>query len=195
MGRHYLLDTNAYYLFFQKDKREELNRLSEKLRFGENICFSISEISSLEIHSVLGKYRRGIQCQVQQCKRTIISDGASSPCLNTWTTKERAKLNLKTFRGIQKMVSDIESKNGIIQADVLCLEQKSITIGTKLLIDYADRYNFGSHDALIAGSVINSRRNKKLDMILVTSDKALKAVMESENIPFYDPMQQSKHSQ
>ena len=84
------------------------------------------------------------------------------------------------------MISDIESKNGTIQADILHLEQEAINIGRKLLMDYADCYNFGSHDALIAGSVINARINN-LDLVLVTSDKALKAVLDNENIPVFDP--------
>lgn len=189
MNRGYLLDTNAYYLFFQKDMQEELSRLSKQLKIGENTCFFLSEISSLEIHSVLGKYRRGVQSQTQQCERTVILEERIQPCQNTWIARGRKKLNPKVFRDMRKMISDIESKKGFIQAEIIPLEREAISTGMRLLMDYADRHSLGSHDALIAGSLINARQqDKNLDLILVTSDKALKAVLSSENVPFLDPL-------
>lgn len=88
---------------------------------------------------------------------------------------------------MKKMVSDIEAKKGFIQADVISLNTSSIEIGTNLLIKYADRYNFGSHDALIIGSFIDARINGGENITIVTSDKGMKAVLEDESLPYFDP--------
>lgn len=190
MRTYYMIDTNSYYLFFQKNKFDEQARLKEKLCFDEKITFFISEITSLEIHSVLGKYCRGIPSQTQICRKIIVSaDSLEASCINPWTIRGRNKLRPRVFRNMQKLVSDIESKNGSIQADILPLEQESIEKGTQLLIKYAHRYSFSSHDALIAGSFIYVREMcKTSDWTLVTSDKGLKAMLKEEKIDYFDPL-------
>jgi rRNA-processing protein FCF1 len=90
------------------------------------------------------------------------------------------------------MISDIEAKRGDIQATVLELDDLSIAKGRELLLKYADRYNCGSHDALIVGSLIVARQVRGTDLTLVTSDKGLQAVLKDEAIPFYDPASQSQ---
>ncbi len=224
----YFLDTNAYFLFFQNPKTpktDQYNNLLKEIDTKGQIFFHISEITSLEIHSVLGKYRRGAQSQKQNCERDILTPkcsntwvtkvrkilfhiseitsseihsvlgkyrrGAQSQtqnckCSNIWITRARKKLELKVYRDLQKMVSDIEAKKGSIQADVIKLNTCSIEIGTNLLIKYSDSYNFGSHDALIMGSFIDAR-NKMANLIIVTSDKGMKAVLKDESLPYFDP--------
>ena len=67
----YFLDTNAYSLFFQKPKTNQYDNLLKEIHEKRQILFSISEITSLEIHSVLGKYRRGVQAQRQSCEHIL----------------------------------------------------------------------------------------------------------------------------
>jgi hypothetical protein len=57
-----------------------------------------------------------------------------------------------------------------------------------LLIKYADSYNFGSHDALIAGTTITLQEIKNIALTLVTSERGLKAVLKEENIHCIDPL-------
>ena len=187
MPMPFLLDTNAYYLFFQFPKSPSYLRLTQKVKAGTKMSFYISEITSMEIHSVLGKYHRRSPRQLQQCKREIIVDGQTAKCSNTWIFPGRKRLKLKVFRDIRKMISDIETRRGDIQATMLKLNDSSIARARELLMKYADRYNHSSHDALIAASLIIARKVQGLDLTLVTSDKGLQAVLRDEAIPFYDP--------
>ncbi len=161
MPTPFLLDTNAYFRLFPSSRTQSeinvYNRLKQKIEEGSKISFYISEITSMEIHSVLGKYRR------------------------------REKMKPKVFRDMQKMISDIETRKGDIQATILKLDHASITKARELLMKYADRYNFGSNDALIVGSLVVAKEVRGMDLTLVTSDKGIKAFLNYESIPFYDP--------
>lgn len=183
----FLLDTNCYFLFFQRPKSPSYLRLTQKLKAGSEISFYIAELTSMEIHSVVGKYRRGAPSQRQQCERTIIIGNKTANCSNLWLSSGRGKMKPKVFRDIQKMIFDIEARKGDIQATILELERGSIESARQLLLKYADRYSLGSHDALVGGSLIVARKVKGMDLTLVTSDKGLKAVLKDESIPFYDP--------
>jgi len=183
----YFLDTNSYFIFFQNPKTEQYDNLLKKIHLNGKTLFHISEITSLEIHSVLGKYRRGVQIQKQSCERNIFTLKGVDKCSNIWITKGRKKLKPKVYRDLQKMIFDIEAKKGFIQANVIKINTRSIEIGMNLLIKYSDRYDFGSHDALIMGSFIDVRINKMPNLKIVTSDKGMKAVLNDESLPYFDP--------
>ncbi len=183
----YLLDTNAYSLFFQYPKSLSYYRLLKKIKIGAYSSFYISEITSMEIHSVLGKYRRGSPSQRQHCEREILINSIISKCTNVWMFHERKKMNKKLFRDFQKLIFDIEAQKGNIQATVLKLDQATIEIARNLLIKYADRFKFGSNDALIAGSLLIAKEKKGQHLTLATSDRSLIAVLREESIPFFDP--------
>jgi hypothetical protein len=186
----YILDTNAYGLFFQHPKNAAYFRLINKLKVGAEISFYISEITSMEIHSVLGKWRRGRPFQRQPCGREIILESRTEICSNTWTTIEIKKLKFKVYRALRKMISDIERQRGDIQATILSLDDVSTKKAQQLLQKNADRYAFVSHDALIAATLSIARDVSGLDLTLVTSDKGLKAVLKEESLPFYDPLKE-----
>lgn len=188
MTEKFLLDTNTYALFFIRPKLKQYESLLEQIKISDQINFYISEITSLEIHSVIGKYRRGNSLQKQVCKRRILfPDDSVSDCKNIWYQPKRKKLKRKAYRDIMKLLSDIESGNGEIRARKLGLDEESFKEGTALLTKYGDRYNFGSHDALIAGTLIAHTRKSKENITLITSDKGFKKVLQEESIPFYDP--------
>ena len=188
----FLLDTNAYFHFFRNPKTRSQSEtqlythLVQKLQEGGVISFYISEITSMEIHSVLGKYRRGSPAQRQQCEREIVASSEGIKCSNVWVFPRSKPMKPKVFRDMQKLISDIEASKGSIQAAILRLDQASIDRAKKLLLRYADRYNLGSHDALVGGSLIVARE-KGMDLTLITSDRGFKAVLREESIPFYDP--------
>ncbi len=141
----------------------------------------------MEIHSVLGKYRRGAAPQRQSCTREIVKGENVDRCSNIWIFRGRKKMKSKVFRDIRKMISDIEKGQGDIQATILKLNQDAITEAQKLLTKYADQYNFGSHDALIIGSLIAAKQIQGINLTLITSDKGVKAVLEREAWPYFDP--------
>ncbi|WP_236444111.1 hypothetical protein, partial [Pseudomonas syringae] len=90
------------------------------------------------------------------------------------------------FKALQKLVNDIERKQGPVQADLLPLGADEMKAGKEILSQFAHRFSFGSHDALVAGTVVTANKNG-MDLILVTSDKSLKAVCREQGIPHYDP--------
>jgi len=187
MASLYLLDTNAYFLIFQTPKTNPQINLEVKLFDADGLSFYISEITSLEIHSVLGKYSRGVSPQKCLCERNIIDGAHVVRCLKQWVVPGRKKMNPKVFRDIRKMILDIEGGRGDIKAEVLIVDSDVVGEARNLLYKYADVYNFGSHDSMIAGSIIATRKKLGIDLTLVTSDKGLKAVLKDEGIPYYDP--------
>jgi hypothetical protein len=187
MSSLYLLDTNTYYLLFQPIKVQAYKDLVDKLTENNVISFYISEITSLEIHSVVGKYRRGTPAQIQTCKRKILMDGVRINCPHNWVVDEQKRLKPKIFRDLQKMISDIENQKGIIQATILPLNFIAMSKAKEFLIYYADRFNFGSHDALVAGTAMALKETSGLQLIVVTSDRSFKAALSCKGIPYFDP--------
>lgn len=180
----YLVDTNAYHLFFSNVSQESRTRLESLLRNGDNIEFYISEITSMEIYSVLGKDRRGIQNQNQLCTRTVV-DGV---CSNNWMVTGRKGIKDKLYRQLIRLVSDIQEETGEVRAQIIPLSAEIIMASKNFLIDYADRFNFGSQDALIAGTAIAFKIHSGIELTIITSDRGLKAALASANIPVFDPL-------
>ena len=116
-------------------------------------------------------------------RQTVGTD--SSKC--TWISPGRKPLKAKLFRDLQKLIYDIESMRGQIQAFVIPLDQETITKAKHLLRTHSDHYNTGSHDTLIGGAAIRQEEAAGLQLIIVTSDNGLKALLTDEGIPVYDP--------
>lgn len=185
----FLLDTNAYFLFFQPRKKPEYASLIKRIKSESDvISFYISEITSLEIHSVMGKYRRDVRSQSHLCKREIVTDELEKECRNVWVKHGNGRTNWQLFHGMRKLVSDVEARRGNVQATILNLDTVAMREGRDLLLGYADRYNFGSHDALIAGTLIAAKQTKGIDLTLVTLDKGFKEVLRKKGVSVFDPL-------
>jgi rRNA-processing protein FCF1 len=183
----YVLDTNAYALLFQTPKSEARNNLELRLLNDGIMSFYIPEIVSMEIHSVLGKFRRGGATEQQElCSKQVINSDNIIACTHTCYVAPRARMKPKVYKGLVKMLGDIEKKQGSIQADLMPLGTREMSAGKEVLKKLAHRFSFGSHDALVAGTVIAANESG-LELILVTSDKSLKAVCREEQIPHFDP--------
>jgi len=185
----YLLDTNIYALLFQPVKTNSYLNLLTKIQFESEISFFIPEIVSMEIHSVLGKYRRGsVKTSQHPCERDVIADNTTQKCTHTWVKDAAAiRINGRQFKALRKLLNDIElGRDTLIKAQILPVDAEEIASGKMLLVNYADKHKFGSHDALVAGTVLVANR-RGLDLTLVTSDKGLKAVCRAEGIKLYDP--------
>ncbi|MBH9682845.1 hypothetical protein [Burkholderia cepacia] len=187
MHSPFLLDTNAYALLFEYPRTELYSNLKDKITVDGVMKFRIPDIVSMEIHSVIGARRRGgNNAQNQACDRHVQSGDEVILCTHTCVFRKNHRLKPKMFRDIQKLIKDIESKSGDIQADIIPSSSEDLIYAKSLLITYADRYAFGSHDALVGGVVLGARK-KGDNLTLVTSDKALKAVCNAEGIPVFDP--------
>jgi hypothetical protein len=187
MPQPFLIDTNGYFILFQYPKPLFYTKFVEKLTTDNIISFYISEITSMEIHSVLGKYGRGCSPQCQLCEREIMAQPGNEKCQSMWVIHGRKKMKPRLFREIRKCIADVEARRGNIKATIIDLNQQSIETARILLFKYADKYSFGSHDALIAGTIMTARKSMAIDLTLVTSDKGLKSVLREELVPFYDP--------
>lgn len=189
MSTVYVLDTNAYALLFQSPRTEAYTNLERVLLKDGVMSFYIPEIVSMEIHSVLGKFRRGGASELRElCSKHVMESDKIISCSHTCYVPARPRMKPKIFKAIQKLLNDIEQKHGSIQADLLPLGTSEMKAGKEILCQLAHRFSFGSHDALVAGTIV-AASEKGLALTLVTSDKSLKAVCREQNIPHFDPNQ------
>lgn len=187
MSSKFVLDTNAYALLFQTPKSDAYLRLEPHISTGEELKFLLPEIVSMEIHSVVGKYRRGgAKGGSEKCARQVVSGDTTITCGNTCLNPQRSRMSKTVFKGLQKLMDDIENGRGSIKAELIQLGPQEISAGKILLARHAGTLAFGSHDSLIAGTV-QVARNAGHDLTLVTSDKSLKAVCAQIGIPIFDP--------
>ena len=189
MPSPFVLDTNAYFVLFHRPERPVFHALVRRLADGDDISFYISEITSMEVHSVLGKYRRGSPPQHQKCDREIIAGSGTTRCNNTWVHHGGKRMSRRLFHDIRKLIDDVEEKRGDMKATVIKVDEHVVSEAKRLLMRYADRYRIGSHDALIVGTAIRARVVNNIPITLITFDKALKAVLREESVPVFDPMQ------
>jgi hypothetical protein len=93
----------------------------------------------------------------------------------------------KVFRGLQKLLADIESARGDIQATLLPLSHAHMSEAKRLLSVHSHTHAFGSHDALVAATLKVANAATK-GHVLITSDRGLKAVCASEKLDVWDPL-------
>jgi predicted nucleic acid-binding protein len=182
------LDTNAYAILLEK--QEALyHRLWNEISKDGILSFFISEITSMEIHSVIGKKTRA-QINKVDCKRNVTTqEGVNIYCNNYWFTNPKI-LKKREVNSIRKYLQAIESKQGTVQATIKSINNNCIAEGRNLLQMYSGRYSLRSLDSLIAGTALHYQKSEGLNFTIVTSDKALKNVLKMEGIPFFDPKDQ-----
>lgn len=187
MTAPFVLDTNAYALLFEAQPSGACTRLKGEIQDNGGLSFFLPEIVAMEIHSVIGKYRRGAAFQRHEpCTRRIVISSNIELCSNICFTQARSRMSKKVFKGLQKLMNDTEDGRGTMRAEMLPLGTHEIKEGKRLLSRYAGTYAFGSHDALVAGTVLVTKA-QGFDLTLVTSDRGLKAVAGDVGISLYDP--------
>jgi rRNA-processing protein FCF1 len=180
----YWLDTNAYVKLFQPGEGEARNRLIARLTTNGVATCSISVISSLEIHSVLGRYARAQPVLPIACDRTPI--GHSAPCPHQWQPKAIRAIPPLLIAEIHKIIRDAENQRGQLQVTVEPISPAALEKARELIERYGPVIKIGAHDALIAGCFAKSATSAG-PHCLVTSDRAFKQVLRSEGLPHYDP--------
>jgi hypothetical protein len=116
-----------------------------------------------------------------------LTDGAQINCTNTWIIEGKKHLSPRILRELHKMVIDIQNQNGIIQATILPFNSNTLSKAKEFLIGYADKFNFGSHDALVAGTAEAMKELNGSQLCIVTSDRGFKAALYCAGIPYFDP--------
>lgn len=188
MSQRYWLDTNAYYLLYQPRAGDTAKRLVARLTNGGNIQCSISEMTSLEIHSVLGKYARAQPSTWIACDRAVESQSGTQRCGHRWRPNVRVRIKPPVLKRLHKMIHDAEQERGTLQARVHPVSHEAFTRASHYLQKYALKIPVGSHDALIAACFAETQASGNLGSIcFVTSDRGLKRLLEAEAILHYDP--------
>jgi hypothetical protein len=187
----YLLDTNTYAEFFKPaifrnpnfDRLKEL--VTDQLDPLPILSFYITEITSMEIHSAMGKEARGRNKSIELCTRKIVSEAADERiCGNKWISNHSKKLSIDKLSLLLQQIDNAEKQVGSIHAHLLPMTSRAISEGKKLLRKYAYKHNLGSHDAFIAGFLIDANRAGK-NLTLITFDTDFIKVLQKENLPIY----------
>ena len=165
---NYLLDTNALFIIIKALTEEQKSaQISEII---EAKCY-ISELTKIEIISVLGKYSRGCSGQKQKCDKIISEDG--EVCSNFCYTPKRKPWNKRVTNSWIKLIQDIiEGNSTVLSIDVIPLSE-NITSEAENFIINALKHDFKSMDAMIAATAIDFQKHNNEEMILVTNDKRL----------------------
>ena len=188
MSQRYWLDTNAYYLLYQPLAGDATKRLVARLTTRGNIRCSISKMTSLEIHSVLGKYARAQPSTWIACNRAVESQSGTQSCSHRWRPIVRERIKPPVLKRLNKLIHDAEQERGTLQARVHPVSHVAFTRASHYLQKYALRIPIGSHDALIAACFVEAQTAGSLGSIcFVTSDRGLKRLLEAEAILHYDP--------
>ncbi len=182
--KKFLLDTNAFFELLGYLAGKEVRRDGydfSDIREGE--CY-ISKITELEILSVIGKYGRGEASQWQQCSRQIDEEGKK--CEHRYFHQGRRPWNKNLCRDMYKLVKEmINGSSSILKVNVLDINHSIIHRAEGFMM-YAYKYKFGSQDALIAATAIVHSSDTE-PMLVVTSDRALRAAMAEEGMGFVIP--------
>lgn len=164
---HYVLDTNALFntLKYLSESNSSFQEALNKLQTAD--CY-ISELSTIEIKSVLGKYARG---------------GMDAP----------KKMSSKMVKTWLKLISEVtEGKSEIFSVSIIPFDN-SILEEAKKIINHAMVHNFGSLDSIIMATTSLMRTKEGYDnTILVTSDTGMLAGMGKYGIPGWDAFKHQK---
>lgn len=177
--KQYLLDTNAFWEVIISWKNGILSaNLPNDLIQNQAYTFSISEITAMEIYSVLGKYLRGKQKQVILCNRTIL-DGTT--CSNQWVQAAEKKTSRHEGQAILHIIRAIllQKQVGFL-VNIISIDRPIIGSAATLLELYADKFDFHSLDSIVAATA------KVKGFTTVTYDKKLKNVLKMAQIAVYE---------
>jgi len=165
MNKIYLLDTNALFNYI-KNKAiynsldSNLKSNVDKLESGD--CY-ISEITTVEIISTLGKYARG----------------------GLGAEKRMNKKKVKAWLKAINQVIDANEENDF-KVEIVPFNQQVI-VKARIIIYSALKYKFASMDAMIAATAIDLFSNHDYEeKFLITSDTSLICALELHNIPYWD---------
>lgn len=185
MEKEYLLDTNAFFNIL-KLKYSDSSVEKELLETINELCrgkLYISEITKVEIISVLGKYARGNNGGTQPCDCTISPEGKK--CENIRYLPKRKKWNSKKTKAWLKLIRDtITGNSDIIKVELLPFNAHTVVEAERIIL-HALVYNFASMDSMIAATAKEAIDHSR-DMTVITSDKSLKNCLCQCSIPCWD---------
>ena len=177
------MDTNAFFNILKAYNNGSLDKVVDELGPLNDGTLYISTITKVEIISVLGKYARGNTGGFQKCNCVISENG--DICQNSRYTQERKAWNKKIIKGWIKLINDSISGNSDLITLTLLPFDSSTIVKAEKIVQLALRFSFASMDALIAATAQNEIDNGN-GIVVVTSDKSLKACLSKCEIPWKD---------
>lgn len=186
----YLLDTNAYFNFM----RYSTHALGDGDAFDATVSqikaadCCISQISLIEIISVLGKYARGKSAGKEKCDCVI--DDAGTMCPHYKVIQGRKRWSNKRKKAWIKYFDEIKSGTStLLKVRILPLDNEVWKEAEKI-IPLSMEYKFASLDALIAATARTEQTKAGTRRFtVVTSDKSLKCALSKCSIPAWDAFQ------
>ena len=179
-SKNFLLDTNV---FFHVIEDIAGNTASGELKLlQEGKCY-ISELTRIEIISVLGKHARGASGQIHKCERIISENG--DVCGREYYLPARKGWKKRVVADWRKLIRDITTGNSrLFGVEVLPLTPEVCDVA-RTFVGYALNYNFGSLDAMITATAIEYRDRTGTELTMVTYDKKLMAAIKADGtIPY-----------
>lgn len=183
MKQDFLLDTNAYFNILKAHNKGGLDQVISELGPLNEGNLYISTVTKVEIISVLGKYARGSTGGLQKCNCIISANG--DVCQNSRYTPKRKAWKKKIIKGWLKLIEEsISGKSDLITLTLLPFDCTTIRKAERIA-QLALQFSFASMDALIAATAQNEIDNGH-NIVVVTSDKSLKACLNESGIPWKD---------
>ena len=180
---HYLLYTNIFFHIIELIANAPSHSGIQKLQEGH--CY-ISELTRIEIISVLGKYARGMSSQTQICNKIISETG--SVCGKKFCVAAKKGWKKRVIADWRKLIKDIVTGNCPMFTVETIPVTHEVCEEARLFISHALRYHFGSLDAMIAATAIEYKKRTGIDLTIVTYDKKLLAAIKADGtIPYITP--------
>lgn len=176
--KQYLLDTNAFWEVLDAwNKGNHSPKLPDDLWQQNQCTFFVAEITTMEIYSVLGKYLRGKNKEVQTCTREL-ENGVN--CSNKWL--QRAIKPISRSEGnefIHLIRSILLNKNPYFNVSVIPTDSNILTNAITMLQMYSGINDLHSLDAIVAAT------GRSTGFTIITFDKKLKTVLKNAEINLY----------
>ena len=177
----FLLDTNVFWKVLENWNNSTVSDLDNYIKKNGQFNFCLSEISNMEIHSVLGKNIRGKVEQQVKCERKILKGGNWEQCGYTWISPQQNGFNKRTSKAYIRLIDDIlNNRNTDFEIEILPIGTSTISLGGFLLQKYAYKQDLRSLDATIAASAIE--KGNLEDLTVITFDKKLKNILALEGL-------------
>lgn len=180
----HFLDTNAYATLLRGAPSDVNARLRARLSRGMHVEAAISELTALEIHSVVGRLARGCTGGFHLCERSVESISGLIQCSHRWAQQARKPLRPRELDRLRKAIRDAENGHGPVRITVIPLESVDLVGGRSHLYTHSPKWRFGSHDAVIVAAAV---RHEAGASRFVTSDGPLKSLLKAISQRFYDP--------
>jgi predicted nucleic acid-binding protein len=176
--KKYLLDTNAFWEILHTWNHNAIlsPQLPQDLWQENRYVFCISEITAMEIYSVIGKELRGKPAQEQVCKRQI-ERNKDNLCNTVYYEAAQRRLSREIGRDIFHLIRAILlGEEDSFQVETVAINTEIVRQSAVLLELYAEKRDFHSLDALIAGTT------KVCGVTVISADKKLCNILELADI-------------